>query len=96
MEECKSGGAYRDSQAVSFYNTLKNDSSVANDLSLATDHITARYERCLSFSSKSAAVAAGYDGARFEKNAYDLNYYIDTPKRRGYAAAYYACMTDMP
>lgn len=96
VEECKAGGNYADNPAVSCYSTLRNDTSVADNLSLATDHITARYERCLNFSSKAAAVAAGYDGSRFEKNAYNSKYYIDTPKRRGYAAAYYACMTDMP
>ena len=93
LEECKAG-IYGDAGAIECLKALK-ETTVASDIIKATDYFTALYERCENFSSLSEAQAAGRDTSRFAKNVYDERYYLDTPKRRGYAQAYYACMSDM-
>lgn len=96
LEECKAGGTYADSYAVKCMTYLKNTSVVTNT-QVAADYFAALYERCENYSTWTAVKNSSYDSSRFSinANAYNGKYYLDTPKRRGYAAAYYSCMQHM-
>lgn len=93
VEECTAGGKYVDSSAVTCWNYLGTVSSV----STAADYVTALYERCANYSSWSEVQSSKYSTSRFSEqaNVFNNKYYLDTPKRRGYAAAYYNCICQM-
>lgn len=96
LEECKSGGTYRDSGAETCMTHLK-DSTKVKTVRNAADCVTANFERCLSYTSWSAVQSSGYGTSRFSTTVNDCDgkYYLDTPKRRGYADAYYSCISKM-
>lgn len=96
LEECKSGGTYSDSTAVSCLKNLA-DTSKVKTVRNAADYVTAQYERCEYYTTWTAAQNSGYDIGRFSQtvNDYNSRYYLDTPKRRGYAQAYYDCICKM-
>lgn len=93
IAECSSGGNYENREAVNCWSKLLTASGVFQ----AADYVTALYERCLSCSSWSGVQNSGYATSRFstQPNTYDGKYYLDTPKRRGYAEAYYNCIYQM-
>lgn len=90
LDECSSNGAYKDSLAVSCMSKLK-DTTTVNTVKKAADYFTALYERCDNFSTWASVVSSDYSTGRFSSdgNAYNGRYYLDTPKRRGYAESYY-------
>lgn len=96
VEECTSGSGYEDSGAVNCMRLLKNNSAI-NSASKAADYVTALYERCANYPTWSGVQGSGYSTSRFSQNpnAYNQRYYLDTPKRRGYAEAYYSCICQM-
>ena len=97
MEECKQGGTYADSVAVSCLKNLKNTSTVKT-VRNAADYVTAQYERCHNHASWTAVQnCSRCTTSRHSESANDYNgkYYLDTPKRRGYAQAYYDCICKM-
>lgn len=95
VEECSAVSPYRDtSGATECWAKL---SSVSNVLQ-AADIVTALYERCFCAASWNGIVNSGYETSRFDTsspNSYNGLYYLDSPKRRGYAENYYNCMQDM-
>lgn len=99
LEECKEGGTYADSDAVKCLKNLKNTSTVKT-VRNAADYVTAQYERCHNHDSWTAVQNCSDSScttSRYEQSANDFNskYYLDTPKRRGYAQAYYDCICKM-
>lgn len=96
LEECTSSSPYSDDLAVKCFNLLK-DSSTVDTVTKAADYFTALYERCESYSSWTNVENSDYDLNRFssETNAYNQRYYLDAPKRRGYAESYYTCLLQM-
>lgn len=96
VEECTAGSGYTDSSANTCMNYLKDGHTITTVIK-ATDYITALYERCKNFSSWSAVQSSGYNTNRFstQANAQNGKYYLDTPKRRGYAEEYYKCICKM-
>ena len=97
LEECKQGGTYADSVAVSCLKNLKNTSTVKT-VRNAADYVTAQYERCHNHASWTAVQnCSSCTTSRHSESANDYNgkYYLDTPKRRGYAQAYYDCICKM-
>lgn len=96
LEECKNSSSYSDSLAVKCFNLLK-DTSTVDTVIKATDYFTALYERCENYGSWAAVENSGYALDRFssETNAYNQKYYLDAPKRRGYAESYYICLSQM-
>lgn len=64
LEECKSGGAYADGDAVKCMNLLKNTATV-NSVQKAADYVTALYERCHNHSSWNEALNCSYGSSRF-------------------------------
>lgn len=101
LEECSSTSNYKDSIAVSCLNYLK-DSGKINSVKAAADYVTALYERPYCKNTWADVVNACNNTSwltleRFsqDSNAYNQRYYIDTPKRRGYAESYYDCLLKM-
>lgn len=96
LEECTSSSDYKDGSAVNCFNLLK-DTSTVDTVRKATDYFTALYERCEFYTSWTDVENSGYDLNRFspETNAYNQRYYLDAPKRRGYANSYYTCLLQM-
>lgn len=97
LEECSDSSAYKDSLAVKCFNLLK-DTRTVDSVKKAADYFMALYERCQNYASWEDVVAACNNSSltldRFsqESNVYNNKYYIDTPKRRGYAESYYKCL----
>jgi hypothetical protein len=98
LEECKSGSKYADSLAVKCMSNLK-DSSTITSVKKAADYFTALYERCYLQSTWSGVVDAcngsswlSVDRFSQDPNLYNSKFYLDTPKRRGYAESYYQCL----
>lgn len=91
LEECSSNKKYDDNLAIACMKKLK-DTGTVNTVKKASDYFTALYERCKCYSSWTEVVASNYATNRFssDPNAYNNKYYLDTPKRRGYAESYYA------
>lgn len=101
LEECKSGGKYADSLAVSCMSYLK-DTSTINSVKKAADYFTALYERCYVQSTWAGVVDACKGSSwltvdRFSQdpNSYNSKFYLDTPHRRGYAESYYQCLLNL-
>lgn len=101
LEECSSSSPYKDSSAVKCYKSLK-DSKTVNSVKKAADYFTALYERCYCKNKwadvKTACSTTSWltiDRFSQDANAYNGKYYLDTPKRRGYAASYYSCLLKM-
>lgn len=97
VEECKEGGTYADSGAVKCLKNLKNTSTVKT-VHNAADYVTAQYERCHKHDTWSAVQnCSSCTTSRHSQSANDCDgkYYLDTPKRRGYAQAYYDCICNM-
>lgn len=100
LEECKDGGSYADTKSVNCFNNLKN-TSIVKTVFNAADYVTAQYERCHSHDTweevencnDSECTTSRYDAE--SANDCDGKYYLDTPKRRGYANAYYYCICKM-
>ncbi len=82
----KFGNSYKDS-AASHYNEIAN----AVNVKKAADIVTALYERAQNYSTWNEVEASGININRFstDANTYNGKFYIDTPKRRGYAEAYF-------
>ena len=96
LAEC-SAGAYADSGAISCLEMLKN-TNIVDTVWKAADYFTALYERCHSWSTWDEVEADPvYATNRFSNvaNEYNQRYYLDASKRRGYAAAYLACINSM-
>lgn len=97
VQEGKAGTDYTDIQSVQCFNALKNASKVKT-VQAAADYFMALYERCENYSTWSAVQNNGkYTINRFSSvgNAYDGNFYLDAPKRRGYAETYYTYLQKM-
>ncbi len=101
LEECSNTSAYKDPSAVSCLKYLK-DSSKVSSVKTAADYVTALYERPYNKTSWADVIEACNNTSwltldRFsqDSNAYNQRYYLDTPKRRGYAESYYACLLKM-
>ena len=96
VEECTAGSGYTDSQAKLCMDYLKDGHTVTT-VTKATDYVTALYERCANYGNWSDVQNSIYETERFstQSNAKDGRYYLDTPKRRGYAEAYYKCICKM-
>ncbi len=97
LEEFDSNSNYYDSTARKCYTAFKNGTT--NTVKKAADYFTALYERCENYSTwanvETACKGSSYltlDRFSKESNIYNGKYYIDTPKRRGYAESYYACI----
>lgn len=95
-EECTAGSGYTDGQAKQCADYLTNGNTVTT-VAKAADYVTALYERCYYCTTWSAAQKSSYGIKRFDvqPNAYNSYYYLDTPKRRGYAATYYKYLCQM-
>lgn len=98
VEEGSSNSPYNDYYAEKCFNFLK-DTNTVDSVKKAADYFMALYEGCESYSSwsdvESACSTSSYlTPERFSQdpNAYDSKHYIDTPRRRGYAEAYYSCI----
>lgn len=96
IEECTSGSSYCDSSAITCMNYLKDGHTITS-VAKAADYVVALYERCANYANWSSVQNSGYSTSRFSTQANALNnrYYLDTPKRRGYAEAYYQCICTM-
>jgi hypothetical protein len=97
LEECKENGTYADIYAVNCLKNLKN-TSIVKTVRNASDYVTAQYERCHYHDSWSDVQnCSSCTTTRHSQSSNDCNgrYYLDTPKRRGYAEAYYACICNM-
>lgn len=96
LEECKQDSPYRDGYAVKCYHFFTDPNTAIYTAADAADYFTALYERCY-FRSTWAGVTEACNKIswlsekRFSKipNAYNGKYYLDTPKRRGYAEEYF-------
>lgn len=98
LEECSSTSPYSDSIAVTCFKRLK-DSTVIVSVKEAADNFTALYERCYCKDTweevKSACDSIDWltlDRFSQDANMYNSKFYLDTPKRRGYAESYYSCL----
>lgn len=96
LEECKSSSSYADSLAVKCYNYYTSASSPCTTVKIAADYFTALYERCYNQTTwegveSACANSSWLTVSRFasDGNAYNGRFYLDTPKRRGYAQSYY-------
>ncbi len=87
VEECTVNSGYADNNAKLCFDYLKNVSTVA-------DYVAVLYERCYNLSMRETVKNCGYDIRPFssDPNVYNRRYHLDTPKRRGYATAYYNCI----
>ena len=101
LEECSSTSPYTDSLAVICFNRLK-DSTIISSVKDAADNFTALYERCFCKDTWADVVSAcettdwlTLDRFAQDGNTYDGLFYIDTPKRRGYAESYYSYLLKM-
>lgn len=96
VEECTSGSDYYDYMGTLCMGYLKDGHTVTT-VTKAADYVAALYERCANYASWSDVQNSGYDTSRFstQTNAWNGKYYLDTPKRRGYAEAYYRCICMM-
>lgn len=98
LEECNPNSKYADTYAITAINILKNIGELTC-VSDAADCVTAYYERCVSYPSTADVNAnSNYAAERFDldkDNTYNHLFYLDTPKRRGYAEIYYSFLLDM-
>lgn len=96
IAECSSGSTYEDTGgAVECWIKLLSADTVFQ----AADYVTALYERCFFVTSWSGIVNSGYETNRFDTGSPNIcfsnRYYLDAPKRRGYAESYYSCLLQM-
>lgn len=89
-------GDYSDVPGVKCFKDFEKTGN-GYSVSDAADHFMARFERCLSFGTWEEAANSSYGPSRFStvKNVHNGRYYIDTPKRRGYAETYATCIARM-
>ena len=97
LEECTSTSKYCDSLAIKCFNLLKDSSDIQSTY-IASDYVTAFYERPSLCKTIDEINASQYDISRFDidvANYCNGYYYLDTPKRRGYTEVYYKYLLDM-
>lgn len=97
LEECNDKSDYRDSLAVKAMNYLLNPDKV-DCVYKAADCVTAFYERCSFYKTKQDVKNSTiYTADRYDldkPNEFNQLFYLDTPKRRGYAEVYYYFILD--
>lgn len=90
IQEGKDGTDYTDFYCVQCFNALK-DAGKVKTVQAVADYFMALDERCECYATWSEAQSSKYDISRFSSvgNAYNGKFYLDAPKRRGYAETYY-------
>jgi hypothetical protein len=98
IEEGSSSSSYYNKYASDCFDSLK-DTTKVDSVKKAADYFMALYERCQNESPwsevESACASTSWltlDRFSRDPNSYNQKYYIDTPKRRGYAESYYSSL----